>query len=301
MKLLVIGSRGFIGSHLASYFSREGFEVYGCDLDRFEAAPYMYFRMEKGVTSWASVLSMHQYDYCINAAGNGNVPFSVQHPTEDFRSNVQDTAEILDAIRQHCPDCRYLHISSAAVYGNQLSLPVSEEARCNPLSPYGWHKWMAEMLCREYVSIYGLFISIVRPFSIYGPGLRKQLFWDTYQKYRDGNGTIDMWGTGKESRDFIHISDVVKAFHLLLRKAPMKGECYNLASGSETNIEDAVAMLCGNFSMKAEIRFNGMVREGDPLNWRADIDKIRLLGFRQEIGLEEGLRGLAAWLESGAS
>jgi len=78
--------------------------------------------------------------------------------------------------------CKYLHISSAAVYGNPKQLPVKETDNCQPLSPYGWHKWMSELICQEYFRLYNIRSLIVRPFSVYGPGLRKQLFWDLYGK-----------------------------------------------------------------------------------------------------------------------
>ncbi len=298
MKIIILGSEGFIGSHLVQHFNRLGYQVFGCDLVEKRSAFFTYFQIEKALLQWNSIFSEHQFDFCINAAGNGNVNYSVTHPFEDFESNTIDTIEILDSIRKYNPTCRYLHISSAAVYGNPATLPVNESAACNPVSPYGWHKLMAEQICKEYSAIYKLPVAIVRPFSIYGPGLKKQLFWDTYSKYKENPAGIELWGTGKESRDFIYIDDVVNCFELLLNKADMKGEVYNLASGNETLIRDAVDKLFMFFEQKPVVTFNNSTREGDPLNWQADISAITRLGFTPSVGLDAGIRKLADWLAS---
>lgn len=298
MKILIIGSGGFIGSHLVEYFHGQGFDVYGCDIQEKRSGFFTYFRVEKSVAQWGSIFSQHIYDFCINAAGNGNVNYSVSHPFEDFESNTLDTAEILDAIRKYNPSCRYLHISSAAVYGNPLTLPVSESDPCKPLSPYGWHKWMAEQLCHEYVQVHHLSIAIVRPFSIYGPGLRKQLFWDTYQKYLSGKSAVELWGTGYESRDFIYIDDVVRCLHHIMTHAAMQGDMYNLASGQEITVSEAVSVMFRHLSVNPAIKFNNKVREGDPLNWRADITKLSELGFAATTSFEEGISKLATWLRT---
>ena len=296
MTILIVGCNGFIGSSLVTYFNGQGFDVSGCDLAASSTLACTYHSVVQGATNWNRFFQNNRFDYCINAAGSGNVGYSVQHPLADFEANTVETARLLDALRLHNPACRYLHISSAAVYGNPASLPVSELAPCQPLSPYGWHKWLAESLCREYVSLYALPIAMVRPFSIYGPGLRKQLFWDTYQKYLANPDHIELWGTGRESRDFIFIDDVGPAFHMILEKGSLTGEVYNLASGTETTIQDAVHSLFRHAGLDVSIRFNQQVREGDPLNWRADVSRLSALGFQAQTNLETGIRQLASWL-----
>lgn len=298
MKLAIIGCNGFIGSRLVALFTAAGFHVTGCDMAEKPVADCRYLPFDSSPEGWNRFFITETFDYCINAAGSGNVGYSVQHPLADFQANTAQVAEILDALRCCQPSCRYLHISSAAVYGNPTRLPVSEDAACRPLSPYGWHKWMAELICREYVELHNMRIAIVRPFSIYGPGLRKQLFWDTFQKYLSSPDNVELWGTGHESRDFIYIDDVAEAFRLILEKGDMKGEVYNLASGTETSIHDAVRIMFGKMGTQTVVRFNGQAREGDPLNWRADIERLRALGFQPSFSLEEGMAKLAQWLNS---
>ena len=299
MKLLILGSEGFIGNHLVSYFISKNAEVYGCDLFDAPVLAYKYRKISRLSPELDEVFTSVAYDVCINAAGSGNVNYSMTHPFSDFEANCLDTIKVLDCIRRLQPGCRYIHISSAAVYGNPEKLPVQEQDRKTPLSPYGWHKLMAENLCSEYSSIYGLKTIAIRPFSVYGPGLRKQLFWDLYKKMETVSGeSIELWGTGRESRDFIFIDDVVSVVHLLIDKAPMEGEVYNVASGTEITIEEIAIAFCTFINSKASVVFNQQVRAGDPLNWKADISRIKTLGFVQQIHINEGISKLVQWIKS---
>lgn len=302
MKIIILGSEGFIGSHLVRFFQSRSWDVSGCDLHEKPSFVYDYHRISKLKGQFDEIFGQERYDACINASGSGNVSHSVTHPLEDFEKNTFDTARILDAIRKHNSACKYVHISSAAVYGDPENLPVSEEIACKPLSPYGWHKLMSEQLCKEYHCLYGISVAITRPFSIYGTALKKQLFWDIFQKYLDNPSTIELWGTGEESRDFIYIDDVVRCMELILAKAPMKAEIYNIASGEETYIRDVVQLLFDNLPGSTKINFNNQTRTGDPRNWKADISLINALGFLPTVNLQNGIHNVAAWLlQSGTS
>lgn len=293
-----MGSEGFIGSHVIKYLKDRGWELFGCDLYDVPTQDYRYTKISRLSPEWEEIIVSTPFDVCVNAAGSGSVPYSITHPFNDFESNAIDTMRILDYIRRHRPSCKYLHISSAAVYGNPVALPVREDAPAEPLSPYGWHKLIAEQLCYEYTEFFHLKTAIIRPFSVYGPGLHKQLFWDTYQKYLSGNGTIELWGTGRESRDFVYIEDLAQAIFCILERAPMNGEIYNIASGEETTIQEAIDLFLGFFDRPCISRFNQKVREGDPLNWRADIGKITSLEFRSAVPIREGLKRTCQWMQS---
>lgn len=302
--ILILGAEGFIGNNLVNHFLSEKFAVYGCDL--FETARqdnYHYYKVSRLSPEWEEIFSGQAFDYCINAAGSGNVPYSMDHPFADFEANTLDTMRILDAIRRLNAKCRYLHLSSAAVYGNPSSLPVTEGSAIGPMSPYGWHKLMSEQICLEYSSLYGLSTAVVRPFSVYGPGLKKQLFWDIYRKTLQDKGKaraqaeIELWGTGEESRDFIYITDLVRSLQVVAERSSMKGEVYNIASGSETSIKKAASMLVAELREGIAIKFNQHVRKGDPLHWRADISALTSLGFNPSVDFGDGIRLLAAWMK----
>jgi nucleoside-diphosphate-sugar epimerase len=297
LKILVAGSEGFIGGHCVDYFMQHKHEVTGIDLYEQPSKKYNYIKVSRLSPEMDEVLAQNKFDAVVNAAGSGNVPYSMTHPVLDFEANSLDTIRLLDAIRKHQPACKYIHLSSAAVYGNPQKLPIKEEDVAAPLSPYGWHKLVSENLCKEYTHIYHLHTAVLRPFSVYGPGLKKQLFWDLFVKASRANGSFDLFGTGKESRDYIFVKDLVRGIDAVLQQGAMQGEVYNLASGIETRIEEAVQTYFDALQIKPAYRFNGTIREGDPLNWRADISRIKQLGFSLQYNLSSGLAELAKWVK----
>ncbi|MDZ4710684.1 MAG: NAD-dependent epimerase/dehydratase family protein [Saprospiraceae bacterium] len=295
--ILILGSEGFIGNHLIGYFRTEGYTVSGCDLfDTPRRRNYQYYKVSRLSPEWEELFSGSSFNFCINAAGSGNVPYSMSHPVQDFEANTFDTVRILDVLRRINRDCRYLHISSAAVYGNPDRLPVPEAFPTTPVSAYGWHKLMAEQVCKEYQDLFGVSISVVRPFSVYGEGLKKQLFWDICSKL-EVSDTIQLLGTGFESRDFIHISDLTALIEVILLCSAFQGEVFNAASGIETTIQDIAKIFENYYGGEKSIHFSKEVRNGDPLNWRADISKIKSLGFRPSIRLEEGVKQYIQWFQ----
>jgi UDP-glucose 4-epimerase len=298
LKILIAGSEGFIGGHCVEYFIHCQHEVTGIDLYEQPSKKYNYIKVSRLSPEMNEVLAHTKFDVVVNAAGSGNVSYSILHPLLDFEANSLDTIRLLDAIRKHQPTCKYIHLSSAAVYGNPRKLPIKEEDVTVPLSPYGWHKLIAENLCKEYTQVYHLRTAVLRPFSVYGPELKKQLFWDLYVKALSANESFDLFGTGKESRDYIFIKDLMLGIDTVLKYSVMQGEVYNLASGIEIRIEEAVQTYFDALKIKPIYRFTGTIREGDPLNWCADISKIKQLGFTPQYNLRTGLAELAKWIKA---
>jgi dTDP-glucose 4,6-dehydratase/UDP-glucose 4-epimerase len=297
MKILIIGSEGFIGSHLVEFFLLKGFEVIGVDLfdqSRFQIA---YHQIIANNDTLSNVFQQNRLDFCINAAGNGDVNLSVSNPELDFKSNTFFTFQILEGIRLYNPTCKFLYISSAAVYGNPEKLPVSESDQLKPISPYGWHKLLSENICKEYFELYNIESAIVRPFSVYGPGLKKQILWDVFIKSSNQNASLELWGGGQEARDFIYIDDLVKAIDIIISQPNLKAEIYNVASGEMTLIKDITTLLLINLNRKIDIFFNGLIHKGNPIKWKADVSKLFALGFVPNIQIEEGISKLAAWLK----
>ena len=132
---------------------KKGWQVVGVDRMDNPSLHYPYFKF-LSLSDVPELLSTGKFKIIVNAAGSGNVGYSVKHPLGDFESNCYETAKILDAIRNTGVSGKYLHISSAAVYGNPCKLTCNEmESPANPISPYGWHKLLSEMLCREYYGV----------------------------------------------------------------------------------------------------------------------------------------------------
>lgn len=296
--VLITGVAGFLGRYVARQFAKDGWRVVGIDNASPEnaqlSAGTLYHRMRLPSPSLADLMRAMPPEACVHCAGRASVPFSMADPASDFRDNTVLTFELLDALRREAPQCRTLFLSSAAVYGNPASLPIGETHRTAPLSPYGYHKRAAELLCEEFSRIYALPTASVRIFSAYGPGLRRQVVWDICEKVLT-TGQLALRGTGRESRDFIHAADIARALHLLAVKAPCAGEIYNLANGREVTIAGLAGLLLGALGSAAEAQFDGVATPGNPLQWQADIAKIRALGFAPSISLEEGVRAVAAW------
>jgi UDP-glucose 4-epimerase len=297
MKILIFGSEGFIGKHSIQHFLSKGHDVTGVDLLDLKESSYEYRQISRLKPDFAQFFRLQQYDVCINAAGSGSVPMSFERPLNDFEANTFDVFHLLESIRQLNPRCKYINFSSAAVYGNPKSLPISEDSAVSPLSPYGWHKYYSELLCKQYAALYGLQTCSVRPFSVYGPGLKKQLFWDTFQKSKKSNDIV-LFGTGDESRDFIYIDDLIGAVDYLLINGPLNGEALNIASGEETTIRYITKLFCQKLNPLLNVTFNGISKQGDPLNWKADITKLTELGFRKKVDIESGLDNLVKWLKN---
>ena len=296
MKILIIGSRGFIGFHAMEYFKKQNFAVLGCDV----VTDYVskdYFQIDATNSDFHSLFEKHQFDACINCSGAASVALSIEFPLKDFNLNTLNVFKILEAIRTYQPSCKFINLSSAAVYGNPTQLPINENVALKPLSPYGIHKLQAEQIVKEFYDFYQIQTCSLRIFSAYGNGLRKQLFWDMYQKFLNAD-SIALYGTGKESRDFIHVDDIVRAFHLVLDNGKFNGEATNIANGEEFTIEYVSEIFRRNFEGQKTITFNNQVKQGDPLNWRADISLLKSLGYQQTVSLEAGIQSYIYWVNS---
>lgn len=293
MKILVIGSKGFIGSHCVDYFSLKH-EVWGCDvvLDYNDAN---YISIDSVDSDFLGIFQAHTFDVCINCSGAANVPFSLDKPFNDFKLNTLNVFKLLEAIRLHAPECKFITMSSAAVYGNPEKLPIEEIQRCKPVSPYGYHKVYAEMICEEYSRFWNVKTCCLRIFSAYGPGLKKQLFWDLYNKIvTDAHPTL--WGTGRESRDFIYVSDIVRIVELAIEKSTFDGQVVNVANGEQITIAEVAETVKRLSGTDKEIVFNNATRKGDPINWESDVRIIKSWGYNRTVDLETGVKNYIQWI-----
>jgi UDP-glucose 4-epimerase len=297
-RLLITGAAGFIGSQIVRLAVERGYEVHGLDLVGAPALALVGVhdhRMPRGREDFADLLTQVRPQICIHAAGAASVGASLDHPEEDFRSGPVLTFALLDAIRKAAPHCRLTFLSSAAVYGNPATLPVRETQSASPISPYGFHKLQCELICSEFSSIFGLQTAVIRIFSAFGNGLRRQILWDICRQLAAGKAPL-LRGTGTETRDFIHVHDVAAGALLVAERGNAKGDIYNLAYGQETSIHRLASLATAAFGKNVVPCFDGTVPAGDPLCWCADIAKIRALGFAPAVTLEAGIASYVEWM-----
>jgi len=301
VRLLITGISGFIGGSVGRYAAQIGHDVLGTGRanDGGDEWPGLYTRVV-GPEDLATVIQEFRPDVLVNAAGTASVGASVQEPLNDFHGSVQTCADVLDAVRRS--DSRPLVVipSSAAVYGNPVSLPVAEDAVPQPISPYGFHKAACELLAREYAQCFALNVLVCRFFSVFGSAQRRLLVWELYQQLAGPEQIAWLSGTGEETRDFIYIDDLADALLQLIEKFEQTKRNYlvvNVASGVETSVLHLAETLRDLVGRGKEIHCRGQQRRNDPLRWRADISLLEsLLPSWRSRELKDGLSACAtAW------
>lgn len=297
MKLLIIGSQGFLGSNISSHFESLGHHVFSCDFLDIRNEKN-YFRINPFKSDYLEIFESHKFELVVNCAGSANVGASIDDPFFDYDLNVNVVSKILGAIYKTNKETKFINISSAAVYGNPIDLPIRTEYADNaiPISPYGVHKRMAEVLLKSYYDSFNIPTCSLRVFSAYGNGQKKLLMWDLFQKFQnDESDTIELFGTGNETRDFIHINDILQQIELVIKHASFKGESINIANGVAIKISEIAAIFKNHLNSNKTIKFNNIVREGDPLDWCANIETLKSWGYTQSLRLNEGIKQYIDW------
>lgn len=289
-KMLITGVNGFIGSAAKDYFIKK-YDVYGIDV--VGKSDKRHFIINMNSEELQDVLLRISPDIIIHAAGGANVSRSVETPIVDFDNSVQIFYNLLNCIRVTNLSSKLIFLSSAAVYGNVQELPITEDAELKPISPYGLHKKICEEIGEYYNHNYGMDICILRIFSVYGPGLKKQIMWDMFQKFMKC-GEIELFGTGEETRDFIYITDLLRCIEYIIN-SDEENWIYNIANGDSIAIRKIAEIFSKIMCGKNKVSFNNVVREGDPRFLCAEISRIKRLGYTIETKLEDGIKNYIDW------
>lgn len=309
--ILITGAHGFIGKHLSQALASQGHGVCGLGHGTWPASEATAW----GVSHWLNgdVLPGNlrllqrqagRPDIVFHLAGGSSVGAALANPREDFFRTVASTAELLEWLRLDAPEARLVAVSSAAVYGAGHTGPIAEDAALTPFSPYGHHKRVMEELCRSYAASYGQQVLLARLFSVYGPGLKKQLLWDVCSRLASMSalgvaGTpLHLGGSGEELRDWTEVRDVVRALAMLAPSASPAVEVVNVGTGVGSTVRDVVSHLLahGPFGRQASmLQFSGQSRPGDPFALVAHAARLRSLGFEWRIALDQGLHDYSRW------
>lgn len=301
----VTGAKGFIGKHLCAHLSQKGEHVLGLghgtwplEIAVNSGISYWINGEIEDTNLWQLMSNSGSPDIIYHLAGGSSVGLSLQSPHEDFRRTVLSTSAILEWVRLHSPNTRLVVSSSAAIYGNSQIAYIPEEGSYTPYSPYGFHKRSSELLCESYNQNFGLQIAIVRLFSIYGPGLYKQLLWDLCNRLRSSPSKLEMNGTGEELRDWLYVNDAVKVLIKVANSTFDKFLIVNGGTGKGRSVKDVVSLTCQCWGISPEIFFSGQKRVGDPLTLVANTQKLTQLGFTPKYELKQGIQNYTDWFNS---
>ncbi|WP_306059045.1 NAD-dependent epimerase/dehydratase family protein [Natronococcus wangiae] len=292
--VLVTGGAGFIGSHLVEALAPHT-EVRV--LDDFSTGERAYLPEDVTVIEGdvrdpiALQRAARGVDVIFHHAAVVSVSQSVDAPRQSNRTNVDASLLVLEQARQE--DARVVAASSAAVYGHPVELPVSETAPTEPTSPYGVQKLALDQYTRLYAELYDLPTVALRYFNVYGPRQRGPYSGviSTFLEQARAGEPITIDGDGEQTRDFVHVSDVVRA-NLRAATTGETGEAYNVGTGERISIGELAETIRDATDSSSPI-VHREPRPGDIRHSGADISKAdRALGFEARVGLESGIRSL---------
>lgn len=290
--IVILGAQGFVGLNLCLFLKEIDEEYIGIDVKEVKLIENCIITRSP-LKLLENIIKSKNVFAVINCAGSPGVSFSINNPVKDFDLNVRLVEQIGVLLKNFSQNTLLVNLSSAAVYGQPKKLPISENSLLNPISPYGFHKKISEDLLIQFNYLWNINYLNLRLFSVYGPFLRKQLFWDVYQKALKKT-PITLFGNGNETRDFIFIKDVCNAIVKLIRNKDSFNKTFNIASGQETTINEAVLLFLKNFKT-SNFSFNGLIKEGDPLFWKADISLVSNYINFSKTNLKDGLIQTANW------
>lgn len=296
---IVTGAGGFIGGYISRFLADQGCSVRGIGHSEMSEHDQHKLGLDRwysgGIRTSALMAASDGVEAIFHCAGSGSVPLSLSEPMLDFNRNVLSTAEVLNFSREN-GQIPVVFLSSAGIYGRTHEMPIKVTTPSNPISPYGDNKLMGEMLLQQYATYFGVPSVIVRLFSVYGDGLRKQLLWDASHKLH--RGEFNFFGTGDETRDWIHVEDAAELIVRLWRSADTQVPVFNGATGECVAIRKIIERLAFCYGVTNHIDFSGEVRPGDPSDYFAEVSASLATGWKPRVLLDDGLARYAAWFKT---
>jgi nucleoside-diphosphate-sugar epimerase len=303
---LVTGGAGFVGSHIAAALAGAGARVRVLDdlstghAENLEEVGGDVEFVRGGLNEPDALeRALRGVEVVFHQAAIPSVPRSVDNPEETHRACVDGTFALLVAARR-AGVRRVVYAASSSAYGDQPTMPKSEEMRPEPLSPYAAAKLVGEYYCQVWTRVYGFETVCLRYFNVFGPRQDPSSQYSgvisRFISALASGGRPVIYGDGEQSRDFTYVSNVVDG-NLRAAESPRAvGRVLNVATGRQTTLNellDTLKRLTGRTEVEAEYR---EPRVGDVRHSLADIGRAReLLGYEPWVGLEEGLRGTLDW------
>lgn len=274
--ILVTGASGFIGKALVARLKASGHDVVSLDSSSGDiAAPQTLDKL-------AQVEIAHVF----HLAGRTFVPDSWQDPLSFGRTNVLGTINVLEFCRKNNASLTYL---SAYIYGHPETLPIAEQSQINPSNPYGLTKRLAEEVCEFYASTYGINITTIRPFNVYGIGQRASFLIPLIIQ-QALTGSCIVVNDLVPKRDYIYLDDLTSALLVTLDKNSENYEAINIGSGSSLSVKEVIDIVQDIAGTNKEILTKKQSRANELMDVIADISKAKtVLGWKPEHSFREGI------------
>ncbi|EOS7680579.1 NAD-dependent epimerase/dehydratase family protein [Enterococcus hirae] len=305
-KILITGGAGFIGSTLANHLGKENVVIVVDDLSMGKVEN---LEMDRNITLiegdvadsvlMEEIIRANQFDYIFHLAAVASVADSVARPVETHRVNFESVLMLLELVRKYQPNLkRIVFSSSAAVYGDEPTLPKKEESIIRPLTPYAIDKFAAEQYVLDYCHLYDVPGSAVRFFNVYGPNQNPNspysgvisILVDRYKKQLAGEKTsFTLYGDGSQSRDFVYIDDVIQALLLVANKEAALGQQFNVGTGKATTLLTLIQTIDQILETELALEYQPE-RSGDIHDSLADISKIQSIGYLPNYDVLSGMK-----------
>jgi UDP-glucuronate 4-epimerase len=307
---LVTGAAGFIASRVCEMLIGQGHAVTGVDnlndaydirmkeyrLRKLQGLPgFSFQKLDISQRSDVETLqrSNVQFEAVINLAARAGVRASVQDPWVFYETNVNGTLNLLELCRRSAIR-KFVLASTSSIYGAGAPLPTPETADSDhPLQPYAASKKAAEALSHSYHSLYGIDVSVVRYFTVYGPAGRPDMSMFRFTRWISEGEPLQLFGDGEQSRGFTYLDDIASGTIAAIQ--PFGYEIINLGGHEVITMNALIALLEERIGRKAILERHPP-NLADMLTNHADVTKAaKLLGWKPKVGLEEGLTRLVEW------
>ena len=307
MKALIAGGAGFLGSFLAESLLNKGWEIYILDnlssglLENLEPIKENIQFIKGDVITYST---REKFDYVINFASNASRAEWEKYPVEVALSNSVGSKNLIEIALNS--DATYIYASSSEVYGTATQIPTTEDylgsvSTTGTRSPYDEGKRFGDAITKAYEREYGLKNIIIRFFNTYGPRMRGGDFYgrviDRFVRQAQNNEPLTIYGDGSQTRSFTYVSDAVVAILMLIEKGKL-GEIYNVGSDNEIEILKLAGIVKEVLNSSSEIKFLPLP-EHDPKRRAADITKIKKLGYKPKVSLQDGIKLMANSINKG--
>ena len=299
MKYLITGGAGFIGSNLVEHIINQGHEVTVIDNESSDAHDNFYWNEKANNYKYdtldyvmcSNVFKRHQPDYVLHLAAEARIQNCIEDPTKAYETNLIGTLNMLALCKKYASK-RLVLSTTSAIYGLKNTGPLHEDMPADCLNSYSLSKWNAEHACKMYSSMYGVDTACLRYFNVYGPRQPKKGPYapviGIFNRQKNEGKALTVVGDGEQTRDYVHVSDVVNANMLACSyNENLYGEIFNVGTGKNYSVNWLASKIEKDVSKIIHIS----PRIGEARHTIADIKKIQTkLLWNPKINLEEWMK-----------